>query len=50
MSHPRVIPTPHIGFVTTDELDAQFATIYDQVRAFAEGQAVNVVNPESACR
>ena len=47
VSHPRVIPTPHIGFVTEDELDMQFAAIYDQIRAFAEGEPVNVVNPEA---
>jgi D-3-phosphoglycerate dehydrogenase len=48
LAHPRVIPTPHIGFVTEDELDLQFATIYDQVVAFAAGQPINVVNPEAA--
>lgn len=46
LSHPRVIATPHIGFVTEDELDLQFATIYDQVLAFAAGTPVNVVNPD----
>lgn len=47
LSHHRVIPTPHIGFVTEDELDLQFATIYDQIMAFAEGRPINVVNPEA---
>lgn len=48
LSHPRVIPTPHIGFVTEDELDLQFATIYGQIVAFASGDPKNVVNPEAA--
>ena len=48
LAHPRVIPTPHIGFVTEDELDLQFATIYDQIAAFAAGRPTNLVNPEAA--
>ena len=48
VSHPRVVPTPHIGFVTEDELDMQFATIFDQVAAFAAGSPINVVNPDAA--
>lgn len=45
LSHPRVIATPHIGFVTEDEFDLQFADIYDQVNAFAEGRSLNLVTP-----
>lgn len=48
LAHPRVIPTPHIGFVTEDELDLQFATIYEQIAAFAAGRPINLVNPEAA--
>jgi len=44
--HPRVIATPHIGYVTEDELDLQFADIYDQVNAYAEGRPINMINPE----
>ena len=47
VSHPRVIPTPHIGFVTSDELDRQFAEIYDQINAFAAGVPINMINPEA---
>ncbi|MCQ0970353.1 D-2-hydroxyacid dehydrogenase family protein [Paracoccus sp. TK19116] len=46
--HPRIIATPHIGFVTEDELDRQFADIYNQIDAFAEGTPIHVVNPEAA--
>ena len=45
-SHPNVIGTPHIGYVTEDELDLQFADIYDQIVAFAAGAPIHVVNPE----
>jgi D-3-phosphoglycerate dehydrogenase len=46
VSHPSVIATPHIGFVTEDELDLQFADIFDQINAFAAGAPINVINPE----
>lgn len=46
VSHPRVICTPHIGYVTEDELDLQFADIYDQINAYAAGEPINMINPE----
>ena len=49
VTHPNVIATPHIGFVTEDELDMQFADIYDQINAFAEGAPINMINPEARC-
>ena len=45
-SHPNVIATPHIGFVTEDELDMQFTDIYDQINAYAEGAPIHMSNPE----
>ena len=47
LAHPRLIATPHIGFVTEDELDLQFADIFDQVNAFAGGAQINMINPEA---
>ncbi len=47
LSHPHLIATPHIGFVTEDEFDLQFAEIYDQVNAFAAGRPIHVINPEA---
>ena len=47
LSHPRLIATPHIGFVTEDELDLQFADIFEQVNAFAKGTPINMINPEA---
>jgi D-3-phosphoglycerate dehydrogenase len=43
----NVVCTPHLGYVERDGLEAQFATIFDQVLAFAAGAPVNVVNPEA---
>lgn len=47
VNHPSVIATPHIGFVTEDELDLQFGDIYDQITAFAAGRPINMINPEA---
>ncbi|MFD1194797.1 D-2-hydroxyacid dehydrogenase family protein [Seohaeicola saemankumensis] len=46
MSHPNVICTPHIGYVTEDELDMQFGDIYDQINAYAKGAPIHLANPE----
>ena len=46
VTHPNVIATPHIGYVTEDEFDQQFSDIYDQIIAFAAGAPINMVNPE----
>lgn len=48
LSHPRVIATPHIGFVTEEELDLQFGDVFDQVNAFAVGQPIHLVTPSGA--
>ncbi len=45
IAHPRILPTPHIGFVTEDELDLQFRDIYALVNAFASGAPQHLVNP-----
>ena len=46
VSHPNVIGTPHIGYVTEDELDLQFADIYEQINAYAAGNPIHMINPE----
>jgi D-3-phosphoglycerate dehydrogenase len=51
MSHPllsldNVVCTPHIGYVTRDEWDLQFADVFDQINAYDAGAPINVVNPE----
>ena len=49
-SHPlltmdNVVCTPHIGYVTHEEWELQFADVFDQINAFAAGAPINVVNP-----
>lgn len=44
-THPRLIATPHIGFVTEDEFEIQFADIFDQIVAYAQGEPINMINP-----
>jgi D-3-phosphoglycerate dehydrogenase len=41
----NVVCTPHIGYVTRDEYELQFADIFDQILAYAAGTPTNVVNP-----
>jgi D-3-phosphoglycerate dehydrogenase len=42
-----VVCTPHIGYVTRDEYELQFADIFDQIVAYAAGNPTNVVNPQA---
>jgi D-3-phosphoglycerate dehydrogenase len=37
--------TPHIGYVTREEWEVQFADVFEQIDAFANGTPINVVNP-----
>lgn len=46
----NVVATPHIGYVTRDEYEIQFADIFGQIVAYADGAPVNVVNPEVLAR
>jgi len=42
----NAVCTPHIGYVSRDEYELQFADIFDQIIAYAKGTPSNVVNPE----
>ena len=46
LTHPNVLPTPHIGYVTEDEFDLQFSDIFDQINAYAQGAPIHMINPE----
>lgn len=46
LTHPNVLPTPHIGYVTEDEFDLQFTDIFGQINAFADGAPIHVINSE----
>jgi D-3-phosphoglycerate dehydrogenase len=43
---PNVICTPHIGYVTHEEWELQFADVFDQIIAYDAGSPINVVNPD----
>jgi len=47
LTHPNVLATPHIGFVTEDEFDMQFSDIFDQINAYAAGAPIHMINPEA---
>jgi D-3-phosphoglycerate dehydrogenase len=42
----NVVCTPHIGYVTREEYEIQFAEIFDQIAAYGAGKPINVVNPD----
>src|SRR6266851_9165037 len=42
----NVVCTPHLGYVSREEYEIQFADIFDQITAYAAGTPTNVVNPE----
>lgn len=42
----RAVCTPHIGSVSRDEYEIQFAGIFDQITAYAAGTSINVVDPD----
>lgn len=46
LTMPNVVCTPHVGYVTRDEYEVQFADIFDQIVAYAAGAPINVVNPD----
>jgi D-3-phosphoglycerate dehydrogenase len=43
----NVVCTPHLGYVTRDEFEVQFADIFDQINAFVAGKPINMVNPDA---
>ena len=46
----NVVCTPHLGYVERDGLEHMFATIFDQILAYANGKPINVVNPDALNR
>ncbi|MGE0798057.1 MAG: D-2-hydroxyacid dehydrogenase family protein [Lautropia sp.] len=50
LTAPNLICTPHIGYVTREDYEGQFGTIFDQIVAFAAGAPIDVVNPAVLAR
>jgi D-3-phosphoglycerate dehydrogenase / 2-oxoglutarate reductase len=42
----NIVATPHIGYVSREEYEIQFADVFDQIVAYAVGKPMNVVNPD----
>jgi len=42
----NIVCTPHIGYVTREEFEIQFAEIFDQITAYCSGRPIHVVNQE----
>ena len=42
----NAVCVPHLGYVERDGLEHMFATIFDQILAYAGGKPINVMNPE----
>ena len=46
LSMDNVVCTPHIGYVSREEYELQFADIFGQIAAYTAGAPANVVNPQ----
>ena len=50
LASENALCTPHLGYVTLDEWELQFADVFDQINAYASGEPTNVVNPDVLTR
>ena len=46
LNKPNVVCTPHLGYVTREEYETQFADIFVQITAYHADRPINVINPE----
>ena len=46
----NVVCTPHLGYVTREEMNLQFTDVFDQILAYDAGSPTEVVNPEVLSR
>jgi D-3-phosphoglycerate dehydrogenase / 2-oxoglutarate reductase len=47
LSLDNVFCTPHLGYVEKDSYELYFERAFEQVRAFAAGEPINLINPEA---
>ncbi|QXH48742.1 D-2-hydroxyacid dehydrogenase family protein [Pseudomonas xanthosomatis] len=47
LRHPRVLSTPHLGYVEKNGYELYFGDAFDNVLAFFNGSPVNVANPQA---
>ena len=50
VQHPRVLATPHIGYVERDSYELYFGIAFDNLVGFARGEPVELANPEVRSR
>ena len=50
LNHPRVLATPHIGFVERDNYESYFSEAFDHILRFAAGETDHLVNPKAVLR
>lgn len=50
LQHPRVLCTPHLGYVEKAGYELYFGDAFDNVLAFFEGAPMNVANPDALGR
>lgn len=43
----NVICTPHIGYLTREELELQFGDVFEQIVAYDAGRPINVINSDA---
>ena len=46
LRHPRVLATPHLGYVERDSYERYFDAAFDNVLAYAAGTPANIANPQ----
>jgi D-3-phosphoglycerate dehydrogenase len=46
----NVVCAPHLGYVERNGYEGMFASIFDQILAYAAGKPINVVNPDALKR
>ena len=42
----NTVLTPHLGYVTEDGYRVRYAQVVEDIRAFASGESIRVLNPE----
>ena len=47
IAHPRVLSTPHLGYVERDSYELYFGEAFDNLLAFDAGRPTGLVNPEA---
>lgn len=47
LTHPRVLSTPHLGYVEKNGYELYFGDAFDNVLAFSNGAPKNVANPQA---